>query len=105
MLGLGLPLFLAGCLALAVVLDVDVDVDLALDFDVLDEAADAFTPGLVLVFLPVVLLPLELAVVGTKIAIDCPGLSATGIFNLFQAAMLVGVTSYRLASEASVSPF
>ena len=103
MLGLGLPLFLAGCLALAVVLDVDVD--LALDFDVLDEAADAFTPGLVLVFLPVVLLPLELAVVGTKIAIDCPGLSATGIFNLFQAAMLLGVTSYRLASEASVSPF
>ncbi len=101
MLGLGLPLFLAGCLALAVVLVLDVDVD----FDVLDEAADAFTPGLVLVFLPVVLLPLELAVVGTKIAIDCPGLSATGIFNLFQAAMLVGVTSYRLASEASVSPF
>ena len=101
MLGLGLPLFLAGCLALAVVLVLDVDVD----FDVLDEAADAFTPGLVLVFLPVVLLPLELAVVGTKIAIDCPGLSAMGIFNLFQAAMLLGVTSYRLASEASVSPF
>ena len=86
---------------MAVVLVLDVD----LAFDVLDEAADAFTPGLVLVFLPVVLLPLELAVVGTKIAIDCPGLSATGIFNLFQAAMLVGVTSYRVASEASVSPF
>jgi hypothetical protein len=59
----------------------------------LDAPVEAFAPWLVLDFLPVFLLPRELAVVGTKMAIDCPGLSATGIFNLFQAAMFMGVTS------------
>ena len=54
---------------------------------------EAFTPLLTLDFLLVFLLPRELAVVGTKMAIDCPGLSATGIFNLFQAAMFEGETS------------
>ena len=55
--------------------------------------AEAFTPLLTLDFLLVFLLPRELAVVGTKMAMDCPGLSATGIFNLFQAAMFEGETS------------
>ena len=59
----------------------------------LDAPVEAFAPWLVPDFLPVFLLPRELAVVGTKMAIDCPGLSATGIFNLFQAAMFMGVTS------------
>ena len=45
--------------------------------------------------LPVTLLPLELAVVGTQMAMACPGLRLTGIFNLFQAAMFWGVTSCR----------
>ena len=59
----------------------------------LDAPVEAFVPWLMLDFLPVFLLPRELDVVGTKMAIDCPGLSATGIFNLFQAAMFMGVTS------------
>ena len=62
-------------------------------------------PCLLVAFLMVCLLPRELAVVGTKIAIDCPGLSATGILSLFHAAMLVVVTSCLLANVASVSPF
>ena len=59
----------------------------------LDAPAEVFTPLLMLDFLLVFLLPRELAVVGTKMAMDCPGLSARGIFNLFQAAMFEGVTS------------
>ncbi len=53
---------------------------------------EAFTPFWLLGFLLVFLLPRELAVVGTKMAMDCPGLSATGTFNLFQAAMFEGET-------------
>ena len=91
--------------------------DFSLDFEVLADAAGTLVPCLVaglvpclvpcllVAFLVVCLLPRELAVVGTKIAIDCPGLRATGILSLFQAAMLVGVTSCLLASVASVSPF
>ena len=59
----------------------------------LDAPVEAFTPLLMLDFLLVFLLPRELAVVGTKMAMDCPGLSATVIFNLFQAAMFEGETS------------
>jgi len=89
----GLPVLGAGCF------------DLALGFFALDPPVEDFAPWLMLDFLPVFWLPRELAVVGTKMAMDCPGLSATGIFNLFQAAMLMGVTSCRLASVAKVSPF
>ena len=67
--------------------------DLTLGFFAFDPPVEALTPWLMLDFLPVFLLPRELEVVGTKMAIDCPGLSATGIFNLFQAAMFMGVTS------------
>ena len=98
---LDLPLALEACF------------DYCLDFEALDEAAGFLTlcltpflaPCLLLAFFPICLLPCELVVVGTKIAIDCPGLSATGILSLFQAAMLEGVTSCRLAKDASVSPF
>ena len=67
--------------------------DWTLAWFALDAPFEAFVPWLMLDFLPVFLLPRELEVVGTKMAIDCPGLSATGIFNLFQAAMFMGVTS------------
>jgi hypothetical protein len=45
-------------------------VDLALGFFAFDAPFEAFTPWLMLDFLPVFLLPRELAVVGTRMAMD-----------------------------------